>query len=195
MALCDDFLARYKLFETLLRDNNTDVRTLEAGCEASEPQRCARIRIMRQFRNYLTHESDPGFLMPTEKMQEFLESEIRVLEDKDDIARQHLRGSKNRMFDDAQTCEQALQVLVGTKDAVCVRVNTKEGTYSLLHVSSIIAAFMANKRTKLAAVKPMARKPLFARPSDKILSLDRDRVYICTDTGKPDGEALGVIKF
>lgn len=194
MAISDDFLTRYKRWETLLRDNGSDVRELEAACETAEPQRCSRIRIMRQFRNYLTHEHDPGFLLPTDKMLDFLEAEIRVLEDKDDIARQHLRGSKNRLFDETTTCEAALQAMAATKDVIIVRAN-KDKSFSLLHISAILSTYMLNKKAKLAAVKPLVKKPLCAKPSDRILDLDQERVYICTDTGKIGGEVLGVVKF
>lgn len=54
-----DFLALYREYESLLREQGLEYKQAE---DAAEGQVQDRMRICRQIRNYLVHQEDAGFL-------------------------------------------------------------------------------------------------------------------------------------
>lgn len=80
----EEFLALYKSYETALRAQDTDYRTVE------EKSGSDRMRIMRQIRNYLSHADDPGFIAISPVCLEALRQMVKEEQAKGDIAKNHL---------------------------------------------------------------------------------------------------------
>lgn len=194
MTVADKYLGLYKEYETLLRENGSDVRTVESEAEQADPAKFARIRMCRLFRNYLTHEHDPGFLEPTDMMFGFLESEVRALKLKDDIVKKHLRYTANYLYDYTVKCTEVLAKACPGRINIIVRKNL-DGTLELLSVYDIMMAALEAKTRRIGAVKALRNKPVYCQPFDKLLDLDDSRVHICTSDGTPKGDILGVVRF
>ena len=69
MNKVEEFLAAYREYESLLRDNQKDYKTIEDG---SDDLNQNRMRICRQMRNYLSHQNDIGFLEPTKLQIDYM---------------------------------------------------------------------------------------------------------------------------
>lgn len=80
----DEFLSLYRTYENLLRDHNTDYRSVE------EKQTNSRMTIMRQMRNYLAHAEDPGFIAISKNCLTVLENMVKEESLKGDIVKNHL---------------------------------------------------------------------------------------------------------
>ena len=76
MTQQEKFLTVYKEYETLVRAAGKYPKDIEIEAEEIEANRLCSCR---QFRNYLSHVSDPGFLVPTDKMLKFLQGRVEVL--------------------------------------------------------------------------------------------------------------------
>ena len=131
MTTADKYLNLYKAWESLLRDTGSDIRTLESGLETTDPAQFARVRMCRLFRNYLTHENDPGFLVPTDKMFDFIESQVNELKSRDDIVKKHLRYTSNYLFEHSIKCSVVLEKALPGKITIVVRHN-QDGTCELV---------------------------------------------------------------
>ena len=194
MTVADKYLNLYKTWESLLRDTGSDIRTLESGLEQTDPAQFARVRMCRLFRNYLTHENDPGFLIPTDMMFGFIESQVNELKSRDDIVKKHLRYTGNYLFEHSVKCTVALEKALPAKIQTVVRHN-QDGSCELVSTFDVMQAALASKATKLSAVKALRNKPVYVEAMDKIAALDVTRIHICTSDGSPSGDILGVVKF
>ena len=177
-----------------MRDAGSDIRTLESGLEQTDPAQFARVRMCRLFRNYLTHEADPGFLIPTDMMFGFIESQVNELKSRDDIVKKHLRYTGNYLFEHAAKCTAVLEKALPAKVQTVVRHN-QDGSCDLISTFDAMQAVLVSKATKLSAVKALRNKPVYVEAMDKIAALDASRVHICTSDGTPSGDILGVVKF
>ena len=193
MTVQESYLTLYKSYENALRDQGRDPRQVETDYESSDPSKAARLRMCRLFRNYLAHENDPGFLMPSDKMLDFLEKEVFDLKVQNDSVKQHTKPAGSYIFEDTMKCGDVLAKLVSTKQVAAIR-HGKTG-YDLCAWTDILALYMASKASKLAAFKPLRTKIVFAAPTDKFAALDSGRITICTSDGTPDGKVAGVVKF
>lgn len=63
-AKTEQFLGLYKTYEGLVRAELEDPK---ATRDAMAPPDADKMRMVRQFRNFLAHTDAPGFLEPTEK--------------------------------------------------------------------------------------------------------------------------------
>lgn len=189
----ENYLTLYKSYETALRDLGRDPRQVETDFETSDPSRAARLRMCRLFRNYLSHENDPGFLSPSDKMLAFLSQEVFDLKIQNDSVKQHLKPAGNYIFEDSVKCSDVLTKLGSTKALIVVR-HSKSG-YDLCNWYDILTAYLASKPAKLAVVKAIRQKPVFVQPVDKFSELDSSRVTICTSDGTPDGRLIGFVKL
>lgn len=193
MTVQENYLTLYKSYENALRDMGLDPRQVETDLETSNPSKAARIRMCRLFRNYLAHENDPGFLMPSDKMLDFLSKEVFDLKVKNDSVKQHVKPAGNYIFEDSMKCSDVLAKMGSSKIPVIIR-HSKSG-YDLCNWSDILALYFSSKTAKLSVAKAIRSKPVFVAPTDKFAELDPARVTICTADGTPDGKVVGVVKF
>lgn len=193
MTVQERYLTVYKAYENALRDAGKDPRQVETDLETSDPARAARLRMCRLFRNYMSHENDPGFLAPSDKMSEFLARETYDLKVRDDSVKQHSKPAGSYIFEESEKCGDVLAKMVANKSHFAIR-HGKAG-YDLCGWQDVTAMYMASKASRLSVVKPLRSKIAFAAPSDRFRELDPERVTICTSDGTPEGKVLGVVKF
>lgn len=184
MATSDKFLALYKEYETLMRDAGKDVKTQEDSVSGVESD---RLRMCRQFRNYLAHTPDPGFLEPTDKMMRFLQSQADAIKSEGDIVKKHIKKPEACILSESDKISDAYEKFSRLK-CFSLLVLKKDGSYALLSVFDVIGARSTSK-IGLFKMKPV--KPVFVSPMQPFGSVDMDAVVLCTDTGMPDGKLLG----
>lgn len=189
-AKTDKLLSLYRTYENLVRDGGTDPKALEAGMDgvlASE------MTLIRQFRNFLSHTEDPGFLEPTDKMLRVLEKQVKDWTMKGDVAKKH---AKQAVIGNAKTlCSDLVAAMAKLKIVKTAGVD-KGGNWAVYDIYNIAAAVAASGRTsKLASVKALREKPVFVSPSDPLSGIDRDRVTVCTSDGTPSGTGAGLVVF
>jgi hypothetical protein len=83
-----EFLKLYKDYETLIRNKGLDCKNVE---DVSDETTGSRLRMCRLFRNYLSHQNDPGFLEVSDSMLHFLEDQTLTLIMEKDILQKHLK--------------------------------------------------------------------------------------------------------
>lgn len=189
----EKYLASYKKYETLLRGGGTEPKQVEDELSATDPSTAARLRMCRLFRNYLSHENDPGFLEPTVKMQAFLDKRVFDLESKGDVVKKHLKPAAYGVFAPTAKLGDVLEKLCSAKrDMAASRV---DGKWVLYGIHDLMVLYVASRAARLKAAKCLKAKPEFAGPMDDFSSLDSTRFVVCTDDGTPDGTVLGVVKF
>ena len=197
MTAQEKYLTSYRAYENLLRDAGKDPRQVEDELQTADPGNAYRPRMPRLFRNYLTHEHDPGFLVPTDMMQSFLDSEVLVLKYQNDVAKQHLKPASSAIFDqDAKIAEILIKIGSGAGKRQVI-ASRADGKWVLYDIYGLIAAYVSSKTPKslkLSAAKPIRAKPAFAAPTDMFPELEPGRFIICTDDGTADGKVLGVVK-
>lgn len=194
MTVQDRYLGLYRQYENLLRDDGKDPKSVEQELEVSNPGKAARLRMCRLFRNYMTHENDPGFLSQTDLMEEFLGAEITAMQTKLDVAKKHLRPPAQSIFDEKAKCSEIIEKVVKSKVGFFVRANV-DGSYDILDAFAVMALYVGSKAAKLSVAKCLRMKPQFCGPTDLYSALDRGRIIICTSDGTPQGKPLGVVKF
>ena len=192
MTAQESYLTLYKSYENALRDLGRDPRQVEADYETSDPGKAARLRMCRQFRNYLAHEDDPGFLIASDRMTDFLTKEVFDLKVQNDSVKQHTKPAGNYIFEDTVKCGDVLAKLVSTKQVYVIR-HSKTG-YDICSLYDIMALYMSSKAAKMAVVKSVRMKPVFVAPTDKFVDLDPSKIHICTADGTADGKLVGVVK-
>lgn len=189
----EKFLSSFKTYENLLRENGTDTKEVENQLETTNPVCSARLRMCRQFRNYLAHVPDPGFIEPTDKMQKFLDAEILALQMSGDVCKKHLRTPASSIFEPSSKCVDVLEKLVRTKQTMAV---CRDGTnYTMYSIFDIVAATLESKAKKMKDVRVLKEKAIFVPPNELMENIDHDRVCICTSDGTPKGKPLGVVNF
>ena len=82
-AKTEQFLGLYKTYEGLVRAELEDPKAVE---DAMAPPDADKMRMVRQFRNFLAHTDAPGFLEPTDKMLAFLGAQVKAWSSRGDIA-------------------------------------------------------------------------------------------------------------
>lgn len=192
MTAQESYLTLYKSYENALRDLGMDPRQVETDLETTDPSKAARLRMCRLFRNYLAHENDPGFLVPSDRMTDFLEREVFDLKVRNDSVKQHTKPAGSYIFEDTAKCADVLAKLVSTKQSFVIR-HSKSG-YDICSLYDIMALYLSSKAAKMSVVKAARMKPVFAAPTDKFAELDPSKITICTADGKPDGKLIGVVK-
>ncbi len=185
----DVFLQLYRTYESLLRDvkgtepkdEETKVDDLTGG----------RLRMCRQFRNYLVHTQDPGFIEVSDKMGKFLTDYVNELKSQGDVAKKHMKKPDACVLSIKAHVSDALDVFGKTKRDSIV-IDMCDGTYGLLSVYGVLGA---PSRGKLESLQIKKCKPAFCSPFDDYASLDSDKVTLCTNDGTPSGKLLGQIMF
>lgn len=188
-ARTDKLLAQYRTYENLVRDAGQDPKAVEDGMDEVNS---SRMRMTRQFRNYLSHVQDPGFLEPTDKMLTFLDGRVSEWAMRGDVVKKHLKKPVAAVCEERETCAAGLEKLAKLRATKLVVVS-KTGEYELCDLFALARLVAASKAAKLSTVPRLKEKPVFVAPDSDVKSVDESRVNICTSDGTKSGKLLGVV--
>ena len=189
MKNSDKFLALWREYETLLRDAGTEPMAVE---EKAGTKDGGRLRIIRQFRNYMSHSEDPGFLEPTPAMMSFLEKSVEALRLEGDCLKKAMRGVRSMwVLDSDMKCADAMYAFSKIKIERAMAAAPDGTPWGLVSVYSLLEAAQASKSKKLSAVLEPDTDFICAKPSDSMASLQSWRIVACTADGTPSGKLLG----
>lgn len=188
-AKTEKLLNLYKSYESLVRDSGADVLETEDQLPELESN---QMRLVRQIRNFLSHNKAPGFVEPTDKMLTFLEGQVIGWRMRGDVVRKHLKTPAASVCDATTACADALKKLAKQKTMKLV-VADGTGTVHLCGLFEIAAGLSADPQAALLDIPVLKEKPVFVSPDTLMADLDLSRVNICTKTGKADGKILGVV--
>ena len=188
-ARTERLLSQYRTYENLVRDAGEDPKAVE---DAMDEVSSNRMRMTRQFRNYLSHVQDPGFLEPTDKMLGFLDDRVREWAMRGDVVRKHLKRPAAAVFEDGETCVAVLERAAKLRTTRVV-VLSKSGEYELCDLFAVVKAVAESRTAKMARVARLRERPVFVRPEAGVETVDADRVNICTADGTAAGKLLGVM--
>lgn len=188
----EKFLALYKDYETLVRMNgDVNPKDLEDSMPEDEGN---RMRLCRQFRNYLSHNNDPGFIEPTDKMIKFLTDKNETLTMQEDVAKKHIKTAAASICEENEKCMDAL-IKMSKLKRNSIAVKRKDGTFAAYNIYSLVTAISTIRpAVKLKDVKASG-KVGFCKPTDFIKDLDKEILTICTSTGDAEGKLLGTVIF
>lgn len=180
------FLKLFREYETLLRERGSEPIEEETRME-DEVITKNRLRLCRQFRNYLVHSADVGFLEVSDKMYSFLEQYHKDLIYQEDVAKKHLRSMNSATCKPTDKCSIALEKMLKLKQDYLIIV-TDDSTF---HTIDIYSVLKTTKSAKINTLKPYKRRVLRTEPTQLMIGLDRsDFSYVCIDNGK----CLGIVK-
>lgn len=186
----EKFLALYKEYEGIIRSRGIqNPKDAEENMEDADAQ---RMRMCRQFRNYISHNNDAGFLEPTDKMIDFINDMVNSLLMEEDIVKKHLKTASSSMCKSSDHAADALLKLSKMKRET-IAVITEKGVSSY-NIYDIITKMSKDKDALLSDIKPSG-KVHFCVPTDRISELDRDLLYVCTASENGAGRILGTVIF
>lgn len=183
-------LSQYRVYENLVRSEGYEPKVIE---DSMPEDKANQMRMVRQFRNFLSHNEVPGFLEPTDKMLKFLDAEVEAWQTKGDVVKKHLRTPAASICEEKEPCSVGLEKLAKMRKTKLV-VRNKAGEYELCDLFAIASLFASSRAAKLSVVPRLKEPPVFIAPTTLYSALDRDRVYLCTADGSKDGKLLGVVK-
>lgn len=100
-AKTEKLLAQYRVYENLVRTAGFDPKTLEDSMDETKSN---EMRMVRMFRNFLSHNQVPGFLEPTDKMLAFLDKEVQEWTMRGDVVKKHLKTPAAAVCEEKETC-------------------------------------------------------------------------------------------
>lgn len=182
------FLALYKEYELLLRDDDLEVRDVEDSLDGVNK---GRLWLCRHVRNYLSHNNDLSFFEPSQQMLAFLEDKIKTHKLQKDVAKAHLKSLATAACTDKDKCGEVLAKMIKLKHEK-MPMSCGSG-WCVVSIFDVATSAIKNKATKMGAVKHLREKVRFCSPLDPADSIDREAVILCTDTGDASGKVLGVV--
>lgn len=181
----DKFLALYREYETLVRDAGNEPKDIE---DRADDLTANRLRICRQFRNYLSHQNDPSFLDVSDSMLRFMQSNVDKLRNARDTLRKHCKRPNLATVTEKDKVSVACERMAQLKSDRIVVV--KDGAYGVLSMYDAIKACLTSKTIKVGTLK-QSKDYVIGAPMD-----DNDAyasaTVICTDDGTPIGKLVGV---
>lgn len=190
MALIDKFLESYKEYESVLREQNIDTKEFE---EQSDDVTANRLRICRMMRNYLSHNSDAGFLVVSERQVKFLEKLTMDLRMGQDVVKKHLKSVKTGTCTLKDKCTDVLARMNKLKvtEFPVYDVESKIfGTVSIYDIGNLV---LESRTKKVSDIKKFGRDYAIVTPDMKIEDVPKDVTVYCTSDGTVDGKLLGVM--
>ena len=181
----DRFLALYREYETLVRDEGMEPKDVE---DTSDDLTQNRLRMCRQFRNYLSHQNDPSFLDVSEPMLRFMQSNVDKRKNKRDTLKKHCRSAGTATVTAKDKVGVALERMVKIKSDRLVVVG--DGSFGVVSIYDVIGAYLTSKATKTGALKQAKRFAIGAPTDDN--GAYADDVVICTADGTSAGAVVGV---
>lgn len=187
MTRIDEFLAYYKDYESLLRDNGYNAKDVE---DESDEFTGARLRMCRMFRNYLSHQNDPGFLDISDTQLKFIKERLNSLVIQGDILKKHLKTAAAGVCSDKDKCCDAVVKMAKLKTENVVV--TMASGYGVVSIFDVTMAALASKTNKVGSLK--YKKNYILMPPETLMSdVPKDRIVICTSDGKETGKLVGVM--
>ena len=188
-AKTERLLTAYKEYETYVRSAGLDPKALEG---TMDERASGRMRMIRQFRNYLSHNHDPGFLEPTDSMLRYLETQLQAWQMQGDNVKKHIKHPTVCVCQDTdRVCEAVAKMLSLRKEHIVVQAKDAYVIYDLFTLMHI--ALTKPKSTKIKSVSPTKIKPVFVTPTAKMEDINTQDINICTSDGTAGGKLLGVV--
>lgn len=187
------FMSLYKTYEGLLRDHDTDYRTVE------EKQDGSRMTIMRQMRNYLSHAEDPGFIAISPICLNFLEKLVKEEQMKGDLVKNHLvtpaKGSiKEGTPLSKVICRLSALTFIGQFELPVYEPETRrlKGVVCLERM-----AYELDRKGNIPLTEdicgPYGKGFHLVKPDDTAPKNVDDRFYCCTKDGTMDTQYMGYL--
>ncbi len=184
----ESFLATYREYESLVRSRRgLDPRSFEE--RLVNPLAASRLRLCRQFRNYLVHENDPDFIGVTPVMADYLQKIVDEFKMEGDILKNHLMSTQSGTVKYSDKVSDVMSKLISLKQNEII-IRYKNGSYGVLSIHEVAKALLKSKVTK-AETLLSSKNFHFASPLDDIDELPQG-IILCTDNGEDNGELLGV---
>lgn len=200
----NDFLALYREYESLLREQGMEYKQVEDSLEGLGQD---RMRICRQMRNYLVHQEDPGFLTVSEKQMAFFRDLIRQEKTKPDTFEDHLLSPRSGACTPEDSPEAVLKKMKRLKTCFLPVWKLKEGrlpngtTYkketlfgqiSLISVALLLAkgAETIGKGLKKYETPDVILRPDTRMP-EALSFAEQFPLLCCTEDGTVKGAFLG----
>lgn len=181
----DHFLALYREYETLVRDEGLEPKDVE---DAADDLTQNRLRMCRQFRNYLSHQNDPSFIDISDQMLRFMQSNVDRRKNMRDTLKRHCKSAATTTVAAKDKVGVALDRMVKLKSDRLVVVDGD--SFGVVSLYDVISAYLTSKATKTGTLKQSKRFALGA-PTDDNNAYDDD-VVICTVDGTSTGAVVGV---
>lgn len=208
-----DFLALYREYESLLREQGLEYKQAE---DAAEGQVQDRMRICRQIRNYLVHQEDAGFLEISEKQMVFFKRLVEQEKTKLDTFGEHLMSLKGGACTPDDTPEAVLKKMKRLKTCVLPVWEIKEsslqkdiprwtafkdGTYRIeallgqITIISVALLLAKGSETIGSGLKKYEKPAVILRPDtrmpDVLKFVEESPLICCTEDGTAKGGFLG----
>ena len=199
-----DFLALYREYESLLREQGLEYKQRE---DAAEGQVQDRMRICRQIRNYLVHQEDAGFLEISEKQMAFFKGLVEQEKTKLDTFGEHLlslrREAVLKKMKRLKTCVLPVwEIKESSLQKDIPRWTTfKDGTYRiealLGQITLISVALLLAKGSKTigSGLKKYEKPAVILRPDirmpEALKFAEESPLICCTEDGTIKGGFLG----
>ncbi len=182
----DRFLALYREYETLVRDEGMEPKDVE---DASDDLTQNRLRMCRQFRNYLSHQNDPSFLDVSDAMLRFMQSNVDRRRNRRDTLKKHIKPASTSVVRAKDKVGVALERMVALKSDRLVVV-ADDGVFGIVSIYDVVSAYLESKATKVGTLK-QSRKLAIGAPTDDNKAY-ADDVVVCTADGTLTGAVIGV---
>lgn len=192
----EEFLGLYRTYEGLLREHGKEYRTVE---ESADDLRQNQMRIMRQMRNFLSHNANAGFLAVSEAQIQLLTALIKEERMAGDIVKNHLWTPRRASCEEGGKVSEA--VLKMAKLKILRMPVTGEagilGTVDFFKLAKLLCAdagCMLGKSSYGAYEKTILCVPP-DMPVETLKEKKKENVPICcTADGRATGKFLGVWK-
>lgn len=188
-----EFLKVYKQYESLLREQQIDIKTVE---DSSDDKTSNRLRICRQLRNYLSHNDDNGFIDISDEQLKFITGLYNRELMKGDIVKKHVKSPSSTTVD-SKLCIDVINMMLKLKtDCLVIELPepyVKSTRYVIYDMHSVLQYFLLHGKTsKISDVKSKVIKAsCFASPDTKMCDMSDDLI-ICTDDGTKTGKLIGI---
>ncbi len=186
----EKFLNLYREYETLIRGKGLDPKDAE---DAMDEIRQGRMRLCRQFRNYMSHTNDIGFIEPTDEMISFLQTEVSNLQMEGDTAKKHLKSATSSTCTPSEKCVDVLLKMCKLMLEDIVVYDEKTHNFYAVNVWNVASAVSTSKTSKIKDVKPCKKKIHIVSPVADMENISRTHITICTSDGTAEGKLLGLV--
>lgn len=190
------FLSAYRGYESILREHGKDYKQIE---EETEGILGGRLRIMRQLRNYLVHNEDPGFIQVSESQIMLLEQLTEKEKMSGDILKLYLCTPKKGAIKEETMLKDVMAKMSKEGKAEMV-VYGASGILGVVNLPRIVSLYLKNPERVLnrKTYGPYGKNfqtLLPETPMSGILAEPAQMdIICCTEDGTASGKFLGVLK-
>ena len=189
------FLALYKEYESLVRENGKDPKEYEESLPDSTAN---KLKMCRQFRNFLAHDADEAFLTVGQGQISFMEKVVKNLRSEKDTLKKHAKSISAGACSPKDRVTDAIEKMVKLKTDVLVVYDAFSEKYSVLSIFDAAPAALSSKTTRVSDVKTPKGNLYFdtadrefSRVEQVAKSNSVDAVVITKD-GTPSSQPTGI---